>query len=261
MADWLEDFTVSNIAMRNIIDVPFFFRLGSRMRGPDGVPVGKLRRVLVNNVVVSGADSKQAALVTGIPGHYIEDIKFAHIYIRHRGGGGEEAASISPPEIENAYPEPNRFGPVPAHGFFIRHARGVSMRDIEIQPLEEDLRPAFVLNDVEGADFAHIKLPRPAEASFVLKSAKDFSVVARRPIPDTHLESAAEKTGLREYFRLVSAMSPAGRKLPSRGFNLIRAAQAKGLAFAGREVHATICKPARGTTTATDGKSFGFNIT
>jgi len=190
----LEDFTVSNIAMRNIVDVPFFFRLGSRMRGPDGVPVGKLRRVLVNNVVVSGADSKQAALVTGIPSHYIEDIKFAHIYIQHRGGGGKEAGSISPPEIENAYPEPNRFGPMPAHGFFIRHARGVSMRDIEIQPLQEDIRPAFVLDDVEGADFAHIKLPRPTEASFVLKNAKDFSIVGSRPIPDTYLESAAEKT-------------------------------------------------------------------
>ena len=190
----LEDVTVTNIAMRNIVDVPFFFRLGSRMRGPEGVPVGELRRVLVSNVVVSSADSKQAALITGIPSHYIEDVKFDHIYIQHRGGGGKEAARISPPEMENAYPEPRRFGPLPAHGFFIRHAKGIGMRDIQIQALEEDLRPAFVLDDVDGADFAHIKLPGPADPSFMLKNAKDFSIVESRPIPDTYLESVAEKS-------------------------------------------------------------------
>ena len=106
----LEDVAISNITMRDVTDVPFFLRLGARLRGPQGVPVGELRRVLVSNVVVSNAESKQAALVTGIPGHYIEDVKFQNIYIQHRGGGTKEAAGISVPEIENVGVRPVRQG-------------------------------------------------------------------------------------------------------------------------------------------------------
>ncbi len=64
----LEDVAITNITMRGIVDVPFFLRLGSRMRGPKGTPVGELRRVLISNVVVSNCASRQATLITGIPG-------------------------------------------------------------------------------------------------------------------------------------------------------------------------------------------------
>src|SRR5436305_8601584 len=190
----LEDITISNIAMRDITDVPFFLRLGSRMRGPEGVPVGQLRRVLISNVVVSNADSRQAAIISGIPDHFIEDIKCDNIYFQHRGGGTKETALISPPEIEHEYPDPNRFGPMPAHGFFIRHVKGVDMRDIEIKPLRDDLRPAFVLDDVDGADFTHVKLPLTADKSFVLRNVRSFNLVQSRPIPDTYLDNASQKT-------------------------------------------------------------------
>ena len=190
----LEDVAISNITMRDITDVPFFLRLGSRMRGPEGVPVGQLRRVLISNVVVSNADSRQAAIISGIPDHFIEDIKCDNIYFQHRGGGTKETALISPPEIEHEYPDPNRFGPMPAHGFFIRHVKGVDMRDIEIKPLRDDLRPAFVLYDVDGADFAHLKLPRTADKSFVLRNVRSFNLVQSRPIPDTYLDNASQKT-------------------------------------------------------------------
>jgi len=190
----LEDVAISNITMRDITDVPFFLRLGSRMRGPEGVPVGQLRRVLISNVVVSNADSRQAAIISGIPDHFIEDIKCDNIYFQHRGGGTKETALISPPEIEHEYPDPNRFGPMPAHGFFIRHVKGIDMRDIEIKPLQDDVRPAFVLDDVDGADFTHLKLPRTADKSFVLRNVRSFNLVQSRPIPDTYLDNASQKT-------------------------------------------------------------------
>jgi polygalacturonase len=189
----LEDVTISNIVMRDITDVPFFLRLGSRMRGPEGVPVGQLRRVLISNVVVSNAESKQSAIISGIPGHFIEDIKFENIYIQHRGGGTKGSAAIVVPEIEDAYPEPGRFGQMPAHGFFIRHVKGIDMRDIEIKSLQEDHRPAFVLDDVDGADFTHVKVPGNAGDSFVLRNVREFSVSQSRPIPDAYLEHETGK--------------------------------------------------------------------
>ena len=139
----LEDVTITNITMRDLVDVPFFLRLGSRMRGPEGTPVGELRRVLISNVVVSNCASRQATLITGIPGHYIEDVKLNNILVLHQGGGTKEDAAIQPPELENVYPEPNRFGPLPAHGFYIRHAKRIEIKDVEVRPMQPDMRPGF----------------------------------------------------------------------------------------------------------------------
>jgi polygalacturonase len=47
----LEDVTITNITMRDIGNAPIFLRLASRMRGPDGVPVGELRRIIISNIV------------------------------------------------------------------------------------------------------------------------------------------------------------------------------------------------------------------
>jgi polygalacturonase len=190
----LEDITISNIAMRDITDVPFFLRLGSRMRGPEGVPIGQLRRVIISNIVVSNAQSKQAAIISGIPSHCIEDVKFENVYIQHRGGGTQEDSAIVVPELENVYPDPDRFGPIPAQGFFIRHVKGIDMRDIEVKSLQEDHRPAFVLDDVDGADFMHVKIPRNAGNSFLLKNVRDFSVSQSRPLADTYLAHETEKS-------------------------------------------------------------------
>jgi len=41
----LEDISISNITMRDISNSPIYVRLGRRMRAPEGVPIGSLRRV------------------------------------------------------------------------------------------------------------------------------------------------------------------------------------------------------------------------
>ena len=190
----LEDVSITNITMRDIVDVPFFLRLGSRMRGPAGTPVGELRRVLISNIIVSNCASRQATIITGIPGHYIEDIRLTNILVLHQGGATKEDAAIQPPELENVYPDPNRFGALPAHGFYVRHVKGIDMRDVEVRSMKPDMRPGFVLDDVNGAEFIHIKLPQTPEASsLVLKGVKDFSITQSKPIPDTQLERAEQK--------------------------------------------------------------------
>src|SRR5258707_13359783 len=139
--------------------------------------MGELRRVLISNVIVSNCASRQATIITGIPGHYIEDIKFSNILVLHQGGGTKEGAAIKPPELENVYPDPNRFGPLPAHGFYIRHARRIELKDVEVRPMKPDQRPGFVLDDVSGAQLIHVTLPNtPDVPSVLLKNVKDFSV-------------------------------------------------------------------------------------
>jgi len=188
----VEDIAVSNITMRDIPDLPIFMRLGSRMRGPQGRAVGQLRRVSISNLVASNTGSRFCSILSGIPGHDIEDVRLSDIMILSQGGGTSADAAIKPAEKEGAYPEPNMFGTMPAYGFYFRHLKGLQLSDVEVRTMKDDARPAFVLDDVEHADFIHVKTQTGAGA-FALDNVKDFNVYLSRPIPETHLENAAGK--------------------------------------------------------------------
>lgn len=99
-------------------------------------------------------------------------------------------------ENEKEYPDPDMFGVTPSHGFFIRHVRGLEMNGIKIECLEEDARPAFVLEDVHGADFSRINVPRSGDRPvFVLNNVENFSVTGSKSVPDTKLEKV-DKGGI-----------------------------------------------------------------
>jgi len=186
----LEDLTISNITMRDISNSPIFLRLGSRNRGPkETTKVGAMRRVIISNVVVYNADPKFSSIISGIPGYLIEDVQLSNIRVYAKGGGTKEQAALEPAERESIYPEPSMFGELPAYGFFIRHVKGLQLRDVEMSYLSPDLRPAFVLNNVSGAEFIHVKAQRePDVPTFVLKNVADFSLQQSWPLPDQRLE-------------------------------------------------------------------------
>ena len=188
----LEDIAISNITMRDIADLPIFMRLGSRMRGPAGRAVGQLRRVSISNLVASNTNGEFCSILSGIPGHEIEDVRLSDIMILSHGGGTSEDAAIKPPEKENGYPEPNMFGAMPAYGFYFRHIKGLQVSDVEVRTMKADARPAFVLDDVEHADFIHVKT-QPGGEAFGLENVRDFNVYLSRPVPETHLENVTEK--------------------------------------------------------------------
>jgi polygalacturonase len=106
----LEDITFVGITMRDIRNSPLFLRLGQRMRGPAGVPVGTLKRVLISNVTSYGAVAELPSIISGVPGHEVEDIKISDVYFHQLGGGTKEMAALEPVEKPNDYPEPKNFG-------------------------------------------------------------------------------------------------------------------------------------------------------
>src|SRR5213082_1478757 len=169
----LEDVTISNLTMRNV-QMPIFMRLGARMRGPAGVPVGALRRVSISNVVAHNADPRYPSCIAGIPGHNIEDIRLSDIRHHLVGGLTPGDAVQDPPELENAYPEPSMFGTLPASGFFIRHAKGISVDNVEARYEKPDTRPVFVLRDVADADFHHSRADKVGDTpTFALDGVDD----------------------------------------------------------------------------------------
>ncbi len=197
----VEDIAISNITMREITDAPLFLRLNRRNRGPkDSMRAGSLRRVLISNIVSSDSAGSTASVFSGIPGNVIEDVQLSGCYFQHRGLGHPKDPSKplldwrtrQVPELEEEYPDPNRFGQTPSHGFFLRHLKQIAMSHVEIAPLNNDPRPAFWLEDVQRADF--FAITAPPQPNFALRNVSDFRILWSRAAKDTTLQQVLNQT-------------------------------------------------------------------
>jgi hypothetical protein len=84
---------------------------------------------------------------------------------------------------------------MPSHGFYVRHVKGIQFDNIEIKAEKEDQRPAFVLDDVQGADFFRIRGSRTNGVPvFALHDVSDFDVHMCASVPDTQLAKVERKT-------------------------------------------------------------------
>ena len=184
----LEDITFTGITMRDIRNAPLFLRLGTRMRGPNQIPPGTLKRVLISNVNCHGPLNDMPSIISGVSAHAVEDIKISDCYFLHKGGGTAEMAALQPVARPNDYPEPAGFGPLPAQHFYLSHARNLEFSNVEIASATADARPSFWLADVSGADLLGVKLPRGDGPALVLNDVSDFHMHATRGFKDISID-------------------------------------------------------------------------
>ncbi|MEP6673612.1 MAG: glycoside hydrolase family 28 protein [Ferruginibacter sp.] len=173
----LEDVSISNITMRDIVNAPIFIRLGARMRSPDSTSsTATLQRVMLSNFIVYNADSRYSSIISGIPGKYINDLQLNNIRIYYRAM--DSSVSSIPtmvPENEKDYPEPARMGIMPAYGFFIRHVKNIRLQNVEVSFMGNEIRPAIMMDDVKNVVFDFVKAQAAAETKkIVLKNVEDF---------------------------------------------------------------------------------------
>jgi polygalacturonase len=189
----LEDVTISNITMRDIGNAPVFIRLGARMRGPESIPIGQCRRIIINNIVAYNVDDKQGAIISGLPGHYIQDLQLSNIRIYYKGGEPKDAANVNVPEHEKDYPEPDSWKTMPSYGFYIRHVKNLKMHDVQVSYLKDDYRPPFILDDVKGAILYDIQAEKNSgTSSFILKNVEDIHISQTKNVKDIVVEKADE---------------------------------------------------------------------
>ncbi|MSU70500.1 MAG: glycoside hydrolase family 28 protein [Opitutaceae bacterium] len=181
----MEDVTISNITMRDIVNAPIFIRLGARLRGPDGTKVGAIRRIKISNVVAHNVTARSGILISGLASYPIEDLSLSNIFIDYEGGGTKEQGDRIVEEFEKDYPEPSRFGTIPAWGLFARHVKNLNVDRVEFRYAKEDFRPTAVLDDVTDASFDSVKFPHAAGAtSFLLKNVNGFTVHHSPNLPE-----------------------------------------------------------------------------
>jgi len=163
----LENVDISRIVMEDVGN-PIFIRLGNRGRTytkrrgqkqdanvkPEGARVGTLKDVRIRDLVakVTGEDKSRSGpiMITGIPGHYVEDVILENIKISYPGGGTQEDTERVVPEDIARYPEQFFFGVLPSWGAYIRHARNIEFINVELKSRTTDVRQKMYMEDVVG---------------------------------------------------------------------------------------------------------------
>ena len=182
----IEDVVVSNLIMRGIVASPIFIRLGARLRGPEGTKIGAIRRVIISNVTWSSANERFGSILSGLPGHPLEDVVISNVRGVQDGGGTQEDRSIQPAEKEKDYPEPRMFGTMPSWGLYVRHAVGLTVRDVSLRLEKPDERPCVVLDDVEASRLSDLDVPglAPGKEAIAFRGVKDVRTRDCTNMPD-----------------------------------------------------------------------------
>ncbi len=145
----MENVNISNFTVEGT-ESPIFVRLANRARSySDNVTitnVGRIDGVRISNFLVSNAGATGCS-ITGIKGHPVDNIFLRDIYITQQGGQQTVAAPTD--EKIKEYPEATMWGILPAKGFWINHARNVSIENVVVHDLNPDSRPQFVRQDCE----------------------------------------------------------------------------------------------------------------
>lgn len=156
----MEHVVARRLTMRDITTAPIFLRLGDRRRGPPGTGIGAIRDVTISDVVATGIDHRYPAAIAGLFGHPIENVRLENIRLTYNGRGTDADAARHPEEHAGAYPEPSMFGPLPAWGLWVRHARGLTIDGLQLAVAAPDARPPIMLEDAPDTAISRTPLWR-----------------------------------------------------------------------------------------------------
>lgn len=139
----IRDCTISNSGQA------FFVLLADRKRTVPGrkTRIGAISNIHFKNIKGDAFTQQYPSIITGIPGHNIQNITFENINLNLKGGIQTTDQTVM--EYDGKYPEGSYFGATNAHGFFIRHADEVSFKNCKISVENPDARPWLVQENVK----------------------------------------------------------------------------------------------------------------
>jgi hypothetical protein len=186
----LRNIEISNITMDEV-RTPMLFRLGSRLsvfrKGQDTKQTtGTFENVVIKNVKAKAADSAQlkppsGILITGVPGHYITNLRLENIEIDLLGTGTVGQSRHVVPEAIDQYPEIKTFGPIiPAYGVWARHVKGLKLKNITFRLKNNDLRPALICEDGKDIEVEGWNIPQTSNAQAIIRLEHVDGVAIRK---------------------------------------------------------------------------------
>ncbi|MCE5178386.1 MAG: endopygalactorunase [Porphyromonadaceae bacterium] len=107
---------------------------------------------------------------------YIENIRFSDVNVTVKGGHAAADAGLIPPELGVGRYNVSDFRIQPAYGFWIRHIKGLILKDCVIRTEEADGRYAIVLDDVHKADITGLKIENEGITSERIRAVRSFGI-------------------------------------------------------------------------------------
>ncbi len=194
----IEDVVFEDITIRRAAN-PIFINTTRRLRTPEQVAPGRVRNIVIRNVtaveVVQShrAEPANAATISGLPESPHENILLENVTITYKGGGKLEDASAVPPYPTNY--NPRQLGPRPAYGFFVRHVRGLTFRNVKVSFEAPDPRPAIAVSDVSTLLLDRVTAARAPDATLPalrLQAVRDLTIRDSTPWPTLQQASLVE---------------------------------------------------------------------
>ncbi|MDJ1467895.1 glycoside hydrolase family 28 protein [Xanthocytophaga flava] len=206
---FMENIDIRNIKATNTGNA-IFIRIGHRNK--DTVQ-SRLRHIYIGNVTVDVPKGKPdkgyreegpivrephnvyPSSIVGLPDYPIEDVVLENIEVKYEGGASKEVAYVSPdaltqiPEKVADYPEFSMFGELPAWGFYVRHAKGVTMKNVKISYKDEDFRTPMIFDDVKALKLVDISIPTVKSAPAILLHKTDNATVKKVVSPLSKTET------------------------------------------------------------------------
>lgn len=121
---------------------------------------GQIRNVIISNIIASGIgkwkanpaekynkeefDERIGVVISGNEKCKVENVTFSNIHLQFAGGGTtEDAKTILVDKQANRYPDYHSWGVTPAYGINCNYVTGIRFKDIVIDAIKEDARPAL----------------------------------------------------------------------------------------------------------------------
>lgn len=187
----IEDIDVSDIVAENTGNA-FFIRIGQRVNGR---AAGSIRNIRIRNLAITvPATAPDAgyphpgppvrrphnvipASIVGLPDHPVKNVTLENIRITMPGGADPAVAHIpldqlhSLPDLPQRYPEFSMFGELPSWALFLRHTRGIVLRQSRFDLKSPDFRPALVLDRSVDTELEGISLDRKSGRPLIAAQA------------------------------------------------------------------------------------------
>jgi hypothetical protein len=195
----VENIVVDSLRSINTGNV-IFLRIGERRAGRKG----KMNNISISNVYAEVPSAKpdagynyegpvedlprnvSPASIVGMPDVKIENVTLKNIEIHYPGGGNEAYAKVGineldkVPEMAASYPEFSMFKELPAWGFYIRHAKGITFDNVILSCGKKDYRRAVVFDDVNGVLIKGLNVSEPGIKKDPWFSYKSTAVINKK---------------------------------------------------------------------------------
>jgi len=175
----MKNFIFSNLIMKEVLCAVFmsFNNFTVYVDGPtEPAPMQTMKNFTfsdfrVESKTIQKDNLKPLILITGLPGHYIENVTFSNFSIIAPGGGKDSDGKIrTVPELDRIRPSLFQFREIiPAYGIYARHVKGLYLDNMIMNTETPDDRPAVICYDVINLELSDSKASVTPDAECMIR--------------------------------------------------------------------------------------------